>query len=304
MSVNDRIVLDTLIEARRQEIAPTTAANNFFELYAAEQILKNYDPSYEEIEAGNVDGANDGGFDGIYTYLDVTLLDETTDGARCRDGASISLHVIQTKSRESFSGRAVDNFVVNLPLLLDFSRPLPTLADSFNEDVRRAIGNFRRVYGDAAQHFPQLRILCHYATRSPDVPHPNVAPKGRQVEEHLRRLFPDAEITFEFLGARELLALSRAQVTAAHELRITHDMSSAAGGYVTLVRLSDYFGFITEQRELRNDLFEANVRDYQGDVGVNRKIKETLEKPEQEDFCGSTTVSRSWQGGRQWPTKS
>jgi hypothetical protein len=104
MSVNDRIVLDTLIEARRAEIAPATSLSDFFELYAAEQILKNYDPSYEDIESGNVDGPDDGGFDGIYTYLDVSLVDETTDGSRCRDGASITLHVIQSKYRESFSG--------------------------------------------------------------------------------------------------------------------------------------------------------------------------------------------------------
>jgi hypothetical protein len=189
------------------------------------------------------------------------------------------------RSTESRSrGRAVDNFVINLPILLDFSRPLQSLSNLFNEDVRRAIGNFRRVYRAAAQRFPQLRIFCHYATRSPTPPHANVEPKGRQVEEQLRRLFPDAVTTFEFLGARELLQLSRAQARAAHELRVTHDMSSAFGGYVALVRLLDYFDFITAGRELRNDLFEANVRDYQGDVGVNRKIKETLESPGADDF--------------------
>ncbi len=52
-----------------------------------------------------------------------------------------------------------------------------------------------------------------------------------------------------------------------------------------LVSLSDYYRFLTDdQGQLRSYLFEANVRDYEGNVSVNKGIRETLEHPSEDDF--------------------
>jgi hypothetical protein len=55
--------------------------------------------------------------------------------------------------------------------------------------------------------------------------------------------------------------------------------------YVVLSILEDYFKFIIDEKgDLRRDIFETNVRDYQGDTQVNKDIKSTLESNLDVDF--------------------
>jgi hypothetical protein len=57
------------------------------------------------------------------------------------------------------------------------------------------------------------------------------------------------------------------------------DSISSGGGYLALVELAEYFRMITSEKgELLEYMFESNVRDYQGDVEVNKQIRETLQK--------------------------
>ena len=62
------------------------------------------------------------------------------------------------------------------------------------------------------------------------------------------------------------------------------DALSKGERYVVLVRLSDYYTFISEGGHLRRYLFESNVRDFMGLNPVNEDIKSTLENPTSPDF--------------------
>ncbi len=48
MSNNDLLLLDKLLEQRRDDIGEGMADDEFFELFSAEQVLKDDDLSYEE----------------------------------------------------------------------------------------------------------------------------------------------------------------------------------------------------------------------------------------------------------------
>ena len=61
MSENDRIILDQILDQQRTAAAPKLSAANYFELFAAEQALKEFDLSYDELEAGMTGGGADGG---------------------------------------------------------------------------------------------------------------------------------------------------------------------------------------------------------------------------------------------------
>jgi len=55
--------------------------------------------------------------------------------------------------------------------------------------------------------------------------------------------------------------------------------------YIALVNLVDFYRFIADENgELWRHIFEANVRDYQRDVSVNKDIRDTLENPAGENF--------------------
>lgn len=50
MALNDQIVLEHLLQDQKNRIALNATESEFFELFTAEQVLKNYDLSYEEIQ--------------------------------------------------------------------------------------------------------------------------------------------------------------------------------------------------------------------------------------------------------------
>ena len=41
MASNDRIILDEILKQRQAEVAPELSASDFFELFTAEQVLKD-----------------------------------------------------------------------------------------------------------------------------------------------------------------------------------------------------------------------------------------------------------------------
>jgi hypothetical protein len=43
LSVNDRIILDKILEQQKLALAPELTPSKFFEIFTAEQILKDYD---------------------------------------------------------------------------------------------------------------------------------------------------------------------------------------------------------------------------------------------------------------------
>jgi hypothetical protein len=156
----------------------------------------------------------------------------------------------------------------------------------FNDGVRSSVANFRRIHAGLASKFPALRFRYIYASKGAD-PHPNVRRKAEILGEKLKGLFSHADFSFEFLGAAELLTQARREPPAAHNLTLAENPISSTGdvGYVALIKLRDFDAFIRDGAgKLRRNLFEANVRDYQGSTAVNDEISDSLKAKGGEDF--------------------
>src|SRR5436305_13180686 len=98
MSANDRIILDKILEQKHKELAPELAPSKFFEVFAAEQILKDFDLSYDELESGIVGDGGDGGVDSLYLFLNGELVQDDTDISSVRKNIAIDLVIIQAKT--------------------------------------------------------------------------------------------------------------------------------------------------------------------------------------------------------------
>jgi len=282
MSTNDQVILREVLDQRRKEIEYPLSKSDFFELFVAEQVLKDFDLSWEEIESGIVGGGGDGGIDGFYFFINGELIREDTDITAFRGDVSIELHIIQAKQAPGFEEVAIQKLRDTVEELLDLSMELP---ESYNTQLLGAVDRFRQAFRYYAGKLPQLSIAFHYATLGGE-PHPNVERRVCSLQDTVRRLFSSAEFSFDFLGARELLRLTRKQPRTTYELRLSDSpISTENNAYVCLVELRDYYDFIVnEDSELVRTLFDANVRDYQGNVQVNKGIRDTLEDPKGEDF--------------------
>jgi hypothetical protein len=79
MSSNDRVILEQFVSQAHQQRAPSLSKSQFFEIFVSEQVLKDSDLSYEELESGLVAGGRDGGIDAAYTFVNGELAREDSD---------------------------------------------------------------------------------------------------------------------------------------------------------------------------------------------------------------------------------
>ena len=283
---NDRIMLDQVLEQQRCKIASTLAADKYFEVFTSEQILKDFDLSYDELVSGIISGSGDGGIDSFYVIINGELLQEDSDFTDLKKNITIEVVMIQSKTTSSFSEAAIDRFISATGDLFDLSRPLDELRPVYNPSLLEAVKRFRITYQMLASRFPKLSLLYYYATKG-DQLHPNVVRKGVRLRETVKHLFSSSEFYIKFLGATDLLDLARRSPITTYELKLSENPISSTGAvaFVCLVSLKDFHSFITDaEGHLIRQIFEANVRDYQGKTQVNEEIQTSLQNPINEDF--------------------
>lgn len=89
------------------------------------------------------------------------------------------------------------------------------------------------------------------------------------------------------IGASKIMDIYRQRDNEVFNLKLLETPLSSQGKvFISLVKLKDYFDFITDENDqIIKHIFEANVRDYQGKTSVNQEIKDTLEDTNpREDF--------------------
>ena len=283
---NDRIMLDETLAQLRSTRASERSESGFLELFAAEQVLKDFDFSADELESGLVGDGGDGGIDAIYLLANGELVQDDTDLSSLRREVPLELILIQAKSSGGFAETPIERFLTFSDDIFDLGKPISTLRGVYNPPLLSAIERFRDTYRTLAARFPVLRIRFIYVSKG-DTPDPMVVRKADKVQEAVRSRFSSVDVSFEFIGARELLASARRLPTRTFTLALAENpvSSSGQGGFVCLVHLKDYFAFISDERgHLRRQMFDANVRDYQGSTAVNEEIRSTLAGGGPEDF--------------------
>ncbi len=283
---NDRILLDEVLEQERAARAPGMSPSTYFELFATEQVLKDYDLSDEEIDSGLVGDGGDGGIDSIYVCVNGELVRDDFDAGHIKRDATLELILVQAKTSPGFAETPVERFITVSDDILDLSKHTGDLAKVYNPALIEAIDRFRSTYRALATKFPTLRVIYYYACKG-ERPEFSVLRKGEKLKQMVADRFGTAKVDLQFVGAPELLSLARRSVKSTYTLALAENPVSSAGdvGFVGLVYLRDYFEFITDDnRQLRRQIFEANVRDYQGATEVNEAIQTTLIGRLGEDF--------------------
>jgi hypothetical protein len=283
---NDKIILDEILEQQQKARAPDLSPSKYFELFTTEQVLKDYDLSGEEIESGLIGDGGDGGIDSIYLFVNGELVREDFDPAHVKKDSLLELVVIQSKTSAGFAETPVERFITVSDDIFDLAKATGTLRSVYNADLLDVIERFRGTYKALAAKFPQLNIVYVYACKGGKPEH-SVQHKSEKLREAVRNRFQSAKVEIRFLGASELLSLARTSAKTTFILALAENPVSSAGdvGFVGLVFLRDYFAFITdEKQQLRRQIFEANVRDYQGSTEVNEAIQKTLREKSAEDF--------------------
>ena len=108
MVANDRTILNELLEQYRNELAAPENASDFFEYFSAEQALKDYDLSPDEIDSGLVGDGGDGGIDALYLLVNGQLIQEEWDFSELKRSIAVELIVIQAKTHNGFQEAPIE----------------------------------------------------------------------------------------------------------------------------------------------------------------------------------------------------
>jgi len=284
MSSSKLTILKEVLTQKRAEIASEMTEDDFFNLFSSEQILKDFELSYDELNNGIVEGGSDGGIDAIYTFINGELLEEDTDYTGLKKDIVIDLIIIQSKNTSGFSEEPMNKFISSAQDLLNLSNDLNSLKATYKKELRKKIELFRNAYLRLASKFPKLHISYYYSALASEI-HPNVERKVEQLQNVINTQISDSNLTFTFVGVEELLSLARKKPVRVKALNIEGTpINTRDGGYIALVSLTNYYDFITDNNKLIKMFFDANVRDYQGKIEVNQAISDSLKNPNNEDF--------------------
>ena len=286
---NNQILLKELIKQEFADNSDFIDISTFFEFYASGQRMKEYKLSDEEIQNGMKGAGLDGGCDSVYIYLNNTLMnEEIINTLSSIKDAHITLHIIQTKHSISFNEDAIMKWKTISENLLKFENEIQSFAGRYNEDILNSFVMFKTLQMKLVRSNPKVTINFSYISLATDL-HPNVQAQSDELRSTIKMLFPSPNTTVNvyFIGADELMETINTPTKDTFHIPLIESPIALGQetSYIVLIPLVDYFNFITdENKELRSNIFEANVRDYQGANSVNSEIKETLTNGTEENF--------------------
>ena len=206
----ERVVLDEVLKQLNAERAPALSPDEFFEVFSVDQLLKDFDLTYEDIRAGIFDGSNDGGIDWAYLLLNGAIVNMDEDVVLPDHGElELILFIGQSKNEDNFKETPIDRLKSRLEVLLKLNADHKELA-AVKPDLVEFFSKFKALYLRAAARFPKLEIRLHYACKG-DKPAASSKPAAlaESACNMLRERYAKTPVTFDLSGAAELLDLAR-----------------------------------------------------------------------------------------------
>ena len=302
MAPNDLLVLVASYKNWRENRAG--GIENPFVYYCAEQFLKPYDPTDEDILDGITDGTNDGGVDAVYFIVDHNefIHDDTeTDN---RKPSKARLVILQVKETEAgFKMTEIDKLHFFSEDLLDLAKPTddPALVSKYHMHLREIMQTFKDKYLSFATSKLDLSIDYLYITKGDELwPDTKATNSRNRVLETAKKHMSKASVKFHFINAQKLLDQVNVRVSKDKDLRWAYPPMTTEDGTVGIVKLTDFYEFLTEpDKSLAERLFEANVRGFQQYTIVNKQIRDSLSSPDGINFWllnnGITIIAESTQ---------
>jgi hypothetical protein len=292
-SANARTLLLRIFEAWHVENLPTYKEGDAFEIFASELVLRPYGLVLDEVKAGVVGGGQDGGIDSVYTFFDDNLIDEDSEivdpDSKPSDfgqGRTLELWIIQAKTTPGFTETGVDRLENAIRRLLDLSQPLESFEVIYGKSLLDRVGLFRAAWDKLLTRRPYISVNVVYATTGDRRGiNPQIEAKLGALRLVITGALPGgSSAAVELMGDKELL--DRYNERAAYTLRMEYQENATSGNsHVALVRIEDYYELIVDEHDrLRRHLFEWNVRDYQGNVEVNKGIRNSLTSADSPEF--------------------
>ena len=216
---------------------------------------------------------------------DSDIFDSDFSTSKISQGTALTLRLIQAKAVNSFGEIPIDLVASSTARLLDLGLTEEHLGTLYSPALVERFSLFRRALQLLAIRHPTTRIEFTYATRGDkDTINSKVQQKAKDLEMDFSKIVTGAKGVVSFFGADELWI--SASAVPNYTLQLTYRENATSGtSHVALVSLKDYVAFLTDSDgNLNRHIFDWNVRDYQGNIEINKEIRSSLEDEHSPDF--------------------
>lgn len=279
---NDLVMIDGIMES----LCSSTDSKNvghLFEEFAVEQYLKKYVISNEDIAKSEMDGRKDGGIDYAFLYINGFLITEIDTLPNFRDKTNLDVYFITSKHADTFVVDPIESIISTMNEFLDFSKKSAEL--KYNKKMLKFRNLFQAVYKKTGIYGNALKIhYCYLSRGNTEIIGEEVYDRKNNLVELTKNKFSEITVTFDFIGASELLKKHRESSEKLLELKFSKNLS-CNGQYILLTNIYDYYTFLLDSEgDLNRTLFDSNVRSYMGLNRVNSDIVSSLTDDTDIDF--------------------
>lgn len=296
MENNEEKVFNAILENFKKEytIPKKIDAFNIFVPY---QICKNKMIGVEEAMESCVDGGNDGGIDNIFIFVNDMLIKTKEDYEKLnitRNPQNIlEIFIMQNKKTNGFSPDTLNKLYVTFQNIFDEKFNIEQLEKNYNFELIEQILLFRKIMDDIPNFYTdKISMNFIYSTVAKDI---NISQHVINSQKLLMELIKNNmcidNVNIVYNGIKELKKLYDSGFSSCVQLKTKNMISDTYvdennEACIVLSTIDDYYEFLSsEEDELKEYLFEANIRDFQEkNNDVNDEILRTLNERSNVDF--------------------
>ncbi|MCK5508627.1 MAG: AIPR family protein [Desulfobacterales bacterium] len=291
--MNNVIILNDCIKEYKRNNELQTNDDETFEFFSIGQITKKSNLSFEDIESSIVDGTKDGGIDCFMMLVDETPIqsEEHVYELELNESSNVRLLIGQVKNTNSLKESVIDKIYISISQIFDLENDENSLEESFNNLLVEKILVFRKLWRKSIIKNSSISIEYFYSCKAETKNETETFVKKTElIIDSTKDKVQNCISKYSTFSSKELLEIysKRPELELElilKELPVSITYENGRIGYIGVVPIKNYFDFITDDEGvIRESIFEENIRHFQGEVDINKKIRETLEEDLENDF--------------------
>jgi len=276
-------ITNSLLEAfSKQNELNSLSESVRFEHFCNYSVVSKLNRSSFDLEEIHTGSGGDCAIDGLVISINgkiVSSIETFIDISQSTSYLDVDITFIQSKTSSSFDGAQIGNFIYGIK---DFLSDTPKLIQ--NDSIKE----FKNIWESILTRSdlminrrPNARL--YYITTGRWVNDTNLLAIINNGESELELIGIFDKVQISALGASEIQKLyhetkNKLSTTINFQNRITlPDIKGVKEGYLGVIPFEEYVKLIQDENETIHSIFDDNVRDFQGENVVNKKIKSTLE---------------------------
>ncbi len=268
-----------------------------FNIFVSYQLCKNKMISIDDAIESCVDGGNDGGIDNILIFVNEMLIKTKEDYEKLNIVRSsqntLEIYIFQNKKINGFTPDALNKLYVTFQNIFDETFNDKELEKNYNLDLIEQIILFRKIMEDIPNFFTEkITMNFVYSTTAKVIDlSQHVLNSQDLLVELIKTNMCIDNVNIMYNGIKELKKIYDSGFSSSVQLKLKNMISDTYiddnnEACMILSTIDDYYEFlVSEDNELKEYLFEANIRDFQNKNNeVNEEILKTLDKKDNIDF--------------------